>query len=75
MDMNNLTKQQQLEVLTQKYVDMVQEVARELYYDDNLPEDMDPFDYLFDTNPEKANELLSAFRILQSASLELDDDE
>ncbi len=64
--MNNLSKEQQLEVLTQKYIELVDEIARELYYDENLPEDKDPFDYLIETNPEKANELMQAFRILQA---------
>ena len=64
--MNNLSKEQQLEVLTQKYIELVDEIARELYYDENLPEDKDPFDYLIETNPEKANELMQAFHILQA---------
>lgn len=64
--MNNLNKEQQLEVLTQKYIELVDEIARELYYDENLSEDKDPFDYLIETNPEKANELMQAFRILQA---------
>lgn len=74
MNINDLNKEQQLELLTQKYIELVDEVARELYYDENLLEDMDPFDYLIENNPNKANELLEAFRILRAIS-ELEEDE
>ena len=74
--MNNLNKEQQLEVLTKKYLELVDEVARDLYYDKNLPENMDPFDYLLEKNPEKATELMDAFRILRAISeLNLKEDE
>lgn len=56
----------QVELLTEKYVELVNEVSREIQNDERYKEGMDPFDFLMDYNVERAKEIMDAYKILQS---------
>lgn len=68
--MENRDKIQELEqmvdVLTEKYVELVNEVSREIQNDERYTEGMDPFDFLMDYNIERAKEIMEAYRYLQA---------
>ncbi len=58
--------EQMVDTLTEKYVELVNEVSREIQNDERYTEGMDPFDFLMDYNIERAKEIMEAYRYLQA---------
>jgi hypothetical protein len=58
--------EEQVNLLTEKYIELVNEVSREIQNDEKYEEGMDPFDFLMDYNVDRAKEIMDAYRILQS---------
>ena len=66
-DLNKIKNlEEQVNLLTEKYIELVNEVSREIQNDDKYEEGMDPFDFLMDYNVNRAKEIMEAYRILQA---------